>query len=296
MRHRFGFVLLTTVAVAAAACGKETSTTATESRTAELGETTLDACVIDQGTTAPAKADGGDFKTLKAGTLTVGSDTAFPPFESIENGVAVGFDVDLIKEIAKRLNPPLNVEVQSAVFDTIFTSLAAGKFDVVLSAVTIKEDRKKTVDFTDPYFTSDLSLSVRDEDAGSIEGVDDLSGKTVGVQAGTTSEDCAKNALQQEGKVKDVRAYDTIPDAFTDLSARRVEAVIIDLPTAQQIVEQRTGIRVVQVIRTKEEYGIAVSKDNPNLRVAIDEALKDVKGDGTYRRIFVKWFKSEPPA
>jgi polar amino acid transport system substrate-binding protein len=296
MRHRFGFVLIATMLAIAAACGKESTETTTGAGKAELGDTTLDACVINQGTTAPAQGNGGAFTTLKPGRLLVGSDTAFPPFESIENGVAVGFDVDLIKEIAKRLDPPLNVEVQTAVFDTIFTSLAAKKFDVVLSAVTIKEDRKKTVDFTDPYFKSDLSLSVRESDAGSIKGVEDLTGKTVGVQAGTTSEDCAKNALQKAGKLKDVRAYDTIPDAFTDLSAGRVDGVIIDLPTAQQIVEQRTGIRVVQVIRTKEEYGIAVGKDNPNLRVAINDALKKVKDDGTYRRIFVKWFKTEPPA
>lgn len=295
MRHRFALVLLSALALVAVACGSETARTTTGPRTAELAETTIEACVIDQGTTAPAEADGGEIKTLKAGTLTVGSDTAFPPFESISDGVAVGFDIDLIKEIAKRLDPPLKVEVQSAAFDTIFTSLAARKFDVVLSAVTIKDDRKKTVDFSDPYFKADQSLSVRDGDAGTIKGVDDLMGKVVGVQSGTTGEDCAKNALKAKAKVKDVRSYDTAPDAFTDLAAGRVEAVVVDLPTAQQIVEQRTGIRVVQVIRTKEEYGIAVSKENPNLRVAINEALTDITEDGTYRRIFVKWFKSEPP-
>lgn len=290
MKHRAWLVLLAALALVAPACGKESPTPADGSG-AEVGETTLQACVVDQGETAAAKTTG-QLETIKPGVLTVGSDTAFPPFESIENGVAVGFDIDLIKEIAKRLDPPLQVEVQSAAFDTIFTSLAAGKFDVVISAVTIKEDRKKTVDFSEPYFTADLSLSVREEDAESIKGVDDLEGTTIGVQAGTTSEDCAKNALQKEGKVKDVRAYDTIPDAFTDLSAKRVDAVLIDLPTAQQIVERRAGLVVTQVIRTEEEYGIAVGKNNPDLRVAISASLKNIKDDGTYRRIFVKWFKT----
>jgi ABC-type amino acid transport substrate-binding protein len=290
MRHRVLLVLLAAFTLLTVACGQESE--APDTAATELGETTLDKCVINQGETAPAAGDGGEFETLKSGTLTVGSDTAFPPFESIENGESVGFDVDLIKEVAKRLE--LGAEIQSAAFDTIFTSLAAKKFDVVVSAVTIKEERKQTVDFTDSYFTADLSVSVRDVDAESISGVDDLAGKTIGVQATTTSEDCGKT-LKEDGEVGDIRAYDTIPDAFTDLAAGRVAAVMIDLPTAQQIVEQRKGLRVVEVIKTQEEYGIAVAKDNPNLRVAINDALKEIRDDGTYTRLFVKWFKTEPP-
>lgn len=291
MRHRVLLVLLAAVALVTGACGQETEVP--DIAATELGETTLDKCVINQGEIAPAAGDGGEIETLKPGTLTVGSDTAFPPFESIENGEAVGFDIDLVKEVAERVGD-LEVEVQSAAFDTIFTSLAARKFDVVISAVTIKEDRKETVDFTDPYFSADQSVSVREDDAESISGVDDLEGKTVGVQAATTGEDCAKT-LKTDGKLEDVRAYDTAPDAFTDLAASRVDAVIVDLPTAQQIVDQRTGVRVVEAIRTQEEYGIAVAKDNPNLRVAINDALKEIRDDGTYTRLFVKWFKTEPP-
>ncbi len=294
MRRSTTLVFFALLAFAAAACGQESG--GPGGGGAELAETTIDSCVIDQGTTAPAEATGGEVKTLNEGKLVVGSDTAFPPFESIENGKAVGFDVELITEIAERIGDGLEVEVQSAAFDTIFTSLAARKFDAVISAVTIKEERKQTVDFTDPYFISDLSLSVREEDVGDIKGVDDLEGETIGVQAATTSEDCAKSALEDKGKVEEVRAYDTIPDAFTDLAAGRVAGVMIDLPTAKQIVEDRTGITVVQVIKTQEEYGIAVGKDNPDLRVAINEALKELKDDGTYRQLFVKWFKTEPPA
>jgi ABC-type amino acid transport substrate-binding protein len=165
---------------------------------------------------------------------------------------------------------------------------------VVVSAVTIKADRKKTVDFTEPYFKADLSLTVRDADKSSITGTDDLTGKIIGTQSGTTSEDCAKNALK--GKIKDVRSYDTAVDAFTDLAARRVEAVLIDLPTAQQVVASRKGLTVVQIVRTQEQYGIAVSKKNPNLRVAIDKALGEMRSDGTYDRIFEKWLHTKPPA
>ena len=293
MRYRVALVLLAAIALLTAACGKEEAAKPSGGST-KLSETSIPACVTNQGTIEPANADGGAIELNQAGKLVAGSDTQFPPFESIENGQAVGFDVDLIKEVGKRLGN-LNVEVQTAAFDTIFTSLAARKFDVVVSAVTIKEERKRTVDFTDSYFTADLSLSVRSADVDKIKGVDDLSGQTIGVQAATTSEDCAKAALKAKGKIKDIRAYDTIPDAFTDLSAGRVAAVLIDLPTAKQITGQRKGISVVQVIRTQEDYGIAVGKHAPNLRVAINDALKKIKDDGTYAQLFVKWFKTQPP-
>lgn len=293
---RVRHVLLVLVFSALAACAKQGTTSPSPSASSSaMSETTISKCVIDQGSTPAAKATGTTFSTIKPQQLTVGSDTAFPPFESIDKGKAVGFDVDLIDEIGKRIGKP-KVEVQSAVFDTIFTALAAGKYDVVISAATIKADRKKNVDFTDPYFTADLSVTVRDKDAATIKGTDDLSGKILGTQSGTTSEDCAKNALKANGKVKDIRSYDTSIDAFTDLSAGRVDAVLIDLPTAKQVVGNRRGLTIVQVVRTQEQYGIAVSKKNPNLREAINKALAQIKSDGTYRRLFVKWFKTEPPA
>jgi ABC-type amino acid transport substrate-binding protein len=261
----------------------------------EIPETTIKACVNNRGDTPPAEATGDEFKTIKGGVLTVGSDTAFPPFEEIKNGVAVGFDVDLINEVADRIGVP-KVDYQTAVFDTIFTALAADKYDVVISAVTIKASRKQTVDFTDPYFNGDQSLSVLDSQSSVVGGVDDLKGKTVGVQSGTTGEDCAKNALKAKGRAEEVRSYDTAVDAFTDLAAKRVDAVLVDLPTAKSIVEGREGASVVQVIRTNEDYGIAVSKKNPNLREQINTALSDLRDDGTYAKLFRKWFDTEPPA
>ena len=280
------------VAMLLASCAKENdSTSASPAASASLNETTIGKCVNDKGDTPPAKATGTDFTTIAPGVLRVGSDTAFPPFESIEQGKPVGFDVDLITEIAKRLK--LRADVQTAVFDTIFTALAAKKYDAVISGVTIRVDRKKTVDFTDSYFLSDQSLAVKD--GSPITGIDDLKGKVVGVQSGTTGETCAKTALKAAGKAKDVRSYDTAPDAFTDLAAGRIDAVLNDLPTSKAIVEQRSGVKIVQVVKTSEDYGIAVAKSNPNLRVAIDNALKAMKGDGSYRRLYVKWFKTEPP-
>lgn len=281
----------------AAACGEDSPVVGPPDGApdVEITETSLDECVIDVGEIAPAEPTGEDVTTITDGVLTVGSDTAYPPFEFIEGDQVVGFDIDLIREIAQRLGDGLEIEVVSADFDTIFTALAAGRFDVVISAVTITGERKQTVDFTDPYFHADQSLAVREEDAGEIEGVEDLEGRTVGVQRGTTGEDCARNALEEPGLVAEVRSFETVVDAFTDLSAGGVDAILNDFPTSKRVVEQRRGLAIVQMIRTQERYGIAVSKDNPNLRVAINDALDEIRTDGTYRELFLKWFETEPP-
>lgn len=280
------------LSLVAAACGKTERIERTGP--SPTPETTFDKCVIDQGVQPAAPATGSTFATKRQGELLVGSDTTYPPFESIEGGKVVGFDVDLMNEIAKRLN--VTAKFQTADFKTIFTALASHKYDVVISAVTIKAERKQTIDFTDPYFNADQSLAVDVSKEAAIKTIDDLTGKTVGVQDGTTGKDCA-DALKAAGKIGEVRAYKDIPTAFSDMAAGRVAAIINDLPTSKRIVEQRGGsLRIVQIVRTKEAYGVAVSKDNPNLREAVNKVLKEMKSDGTYKTLFVKWFGTEPPA
>jgi polar amino acid transport system substrate-binding protein len=288
-------VFAVALALAAAGCGKTTNVQQPSATGTPTPETTYDKCVIDQGSTAPAPTTGTSFATLKTGELLVGSDTAYPPFESIEGGKVVGFDVDLMEALAKKLSPPLTVKFQTADFKTIFTALAAHKYDLVVSAVTIKATRKETIDFTDPYFKADQSIAVDTAKQPSIKTIDDLAGVTVGAQDGTTGKDCA-DALKAAGKVKEVRAYKEIPTAFSDLSAGRIGAVLNDLPTSKRIVEQRGGtLKIVQIVRTKEAYGIAVAKDNPNLRGALNAALAAMKADGSYSALFEKWFQTKPP-
>lgn len=282
------------LALVASACGKtENIEKPGTGSPAAIPETTFDKCVINQGTQVVRPSTGATFATKKTGELLVGSDTTYPPFESIEGGKVVGFDVDLMNEVGKRLS--VTVKFQTADFKTIFTALAAHKFDVVASAVTIKEERKRTIDFTDSYFNADQSLAVDTSKQSAIVTIQDLKGKTVGAQDGTTGLDCA-NAMKDDGVIATVRSYKDIPTAFSDMSAGRIDAIVNDLPTSKRIVEQRGGtLKIVQIIRTKEAYGIAVPKDNPNLREAINKALADMKKDGAYRTIFVKWFQTEPP-
>jgi ABC-type amino acid transport substrate-binding protein len=259
---------------------------------APLAEITLDECLIDQGTTAPTSATGGDFTTITAGRLTVGSDTAYPPFGDIRNGEAVGFDIDLITEVAERIGD-LEVEVVAGPLDATLQALAADELDVVISAVTIRQDRKQTVDFTGPYLVTDQALTIRTIDAGAINGVEDLDGRIVGVQSGRTAEACAVNALEERYGAAEVHAHETVVDAFDDLAAGQVDAVLSDLRVANHMVEERVGFAVAQVVRTKEKLGIAVSRRNPDLREASDGALSDMLEDGTYDALFGRWFRED---
>lgn len=257
----------------------------------------IEQCTTAQGDQAPTAPKGVDFKTQlnDPTTLLVGSDNDYPPFESIPAGKQEpeGFDVDIYKEVAKRMG--LTAKSKTLDFDGLFTdSVPNGKVDVGISAITIKEERKRTVDFTVPYFVADLSLAVNATKTPDIKTIDDLSGLIVGAQEGTTGADCAK-FLKDEGKVKDVKLFDDTGPAFQDLGAGRVAAVVNDRPASEGFIERNPDLKVVQVISTKEQYGFAVSKDKPDLRAEIDKHLTAMMEDGTYATIYEKWFETQPP-
>lgn len=294
---RKSLYMLAVAAMLLSACASD-EPTVTPKASATIPTVTIDDCVNEAGAQAPAAPKGVDYKTQlkEPGVLHVGSDNAYEPFESIEAGnpEPVGFDVDLYKEIAKRLG--LTAKSTTTSFDGLFTqSIPRGQFDIGVSAITIKESRKQTVDFTDPYFEANLSLAVNVEKTPAIKTIDDLAGMTIGVQTGTTGADCA-DALVKQGKAKDVKKFDNTIQAFDDLVAGGVQAVVNDRPASQGIIENnRPTLEVVQVLETNEKYGIAISKDKPDLRVAINDALKKIMDDGTYATIYKTWFDTDPP-
>jgi polar amino acid transport system substrate-binding protein len=239
----------------------------------------------------PAKeAEKQGIKTIKEGVLTVGSDVAFPPFEYEDEQTQeiVGFDVDLIKEIGKRIG--LEVKIQPAAFDSIIQALNAGKFDCVVSAMTITEERKKQVNFSDPYIDSDQSLAVKK--GSPISSLEDLKGKVVGVQRGTTGE-LKANEIKEKYGIKEIKSYDDTLMAFEDLKAGRVDAVVNDYPVTAYLVKKDPAFEIVARIPTGEKYGIAVRKDSTDLLEAINKALREMKADGTYQQIYEKWFGTE---
>jgi polar amino acid transport system substrate-binding protein len=233
--------------------------------------------------------DGGSsssgINTLSEGKLTVGSDIPYKPFEFGNAPDYQGFDVDVVKAIADKLN--LEAEFVKTPFDTIFRNLAQGKFDMVASASTITPEREKTVDFSDSYFPADQSLMVKQ--GSDIRTVDDVAGKVVGAQLGTTGADYAKDKSQASS----VRTYDLIDDAFNALEAGQVEAVINDCPVSKYAENSHNDLVVVQAIDTNEEYGIAFQKGS-DLRSKFNEQLAKLRDNGGLERISNKWFKGRP--
>lgn len=232
-----------------------------------------------------------EFETLTPGKIIVGSDTAYPPFENVEGGEIVGFDVDMVKAIGEKIG--IEVEFKTYKFDALITGLQAGsEFDMVASAMTITDERKEKIDFSDPYINSNQSLAVGAD--SSVAKPEDLkSGDKVGVQSGTTGEIWANENLKPKGVV--VTPYEDILAAFGALSAGDVVAVINDAPISQDIVKDPARkAKVVAEIETGEQYGFAFNKENTALRDAVNEALAEIKEDGTYVELYKKWFGAEP--
>jgi ABC-type amino acid transport substrate-binding protein len=295
MRNRTALLALALLSLVAAACGK-TKNVETE-QTPNLPSISIGDCVTKPDVAVrPATPKGEDYKTQlkQQGTLNIGSDIAFPPFESVDPATnqPVGFDIDLGSEIAKRLG--LTPKFTNTSFDALFTqSLPQGQFDIGISGITIKPSRQGSVDFTLPYFKADLSLVVRTD--STIKTIQDLAGKVIGAQAATTGADCA-DAIKKVVGAKDVKTYDTTVQAFDALGAGQVEAVVNDLPVSRGLVAARSSsVKIVQVILTQEVYGIAIGKQKPDLRAAVNKALKDMFNDGGYDKIFEKWFKTPKP-
>src|SRR5215208_5095342 len=224
---------------------------------------------------------GGD-----TGTLTVGSDIPYPPFEQGKAPNYTGFDIDLVNAMAKEMGRTVTYEDTS--FDTIFRDLAAGKFDMVASATTITPEREQTVDFSNPYYLSEQALVV--PSGSDIKTVDDIAGTTIAVQQGTTGQ----AYVEDETDAGDVRQFPEGPDAINAVKTGTSDAAVIDLPVAQDAVEKAGGVEIATSIPTDEEYGFVFQQDD-TLREDVNASLKNVEDDGTYAEIYKKWFGQEPP-
>jgi polar amino acid transport system substrate-binding protein len=249
------------------------------------------ACGGDDDGGAAAGGDGGEsVPTVEEGVLTVGSDIPFPPFEYREGGELTGFDVVLVEEMADRLG--LRVKWVDTAFDTIFTQLAGGRYDVVASATTITEERKRQVDFTDPYYAAQQSVVVNARRTPRLDSVEALeAGDTVAVQRGTTGEIWARENLPDGVQI---RSFSEAPDTYTALEGGNVTAVIFDEPSAVAEAEERDALEVVQALDTGERYGFAVNPRNDELLRALNDALAEIKDDGTYQRLYDR-FEGLPP-
>lgn len=243
---------------------------------------------LNLSATADAKPVDVSKDLLTPGTLLVGSDIPFPPFEFGQKGNYDGYDIDLVRAMARKLR--LRVQWQDTPFDTIFWDLKDRDFDLVASATTITPERRRVVDFSKPYYDAQQSLVV--PTGSNIDSVRELDGALVGVQDGTTGEYFAKDRTEAAKVVG-------FPNGFAAIRAvkkGRVDATIIDLPVAQLALDQgQRGIKIARNISVGERYGLAVSKATPKLLRGVNWALRKVKADGTFKRLYRKWFGIKPP-
>jgi polar amino acid transport system substrate-binding protein len=267
-------LLVGAVAVVVAGCGGGSSSSSSSSTSEETTE---------------AAGGGGEESSGGGEKLTVGSDIPYPPFEQKEKGGGgyTGFDVNLMEAIGKEIGR--EPEFIDSSFETIFRDVGQGKFEAVMSAATITEEREKVVDFSLPYYLSEQAILVKE--GSSITGLSDLKGKTVAAQQGTTGLELGK----EKAEAGELRAFPEGPDADNALKAGVVEAVIIDAPVAKQQAEELGGIEIVEKVPTEETYGIAVAKENGELVEQINEGLKKTIEDGSYAKVYEKWFKEAPP-
>jgi phosphonate transport system substrate-binding protein len=276
MRLRRLLPLFIVFALVVAACGDDD----------DAAETTAAPATTAAPTTTTEAPMG--IATINEGVLTVGSDIPWPPFEDFDaSGEVIGFDADLVNEMARRVG--LETEWIDTDFDTIFTQLATGRFDVVASGTTITPERAEQVNFTQPYYLAQQALTVNDNFTPGIGTVDDLGeGDSVAVQTGTTGRDWAVENLAPNGV--EVREFPGAADTYNSLEGGQVTGVIFDEPSAVEEVGNRPGLRIAAVIDTNEYFGFPVDPENAELLAALDAALTDMLADGTYQAIYDTWF------
>ena len=225
-------------------------------------------------------------KLITSGTLTDCSDVPFPPFEDFDKSSPTGFkgfDIDIISEIAKGMN--LKLVVKDSAFDPLQSGLAlnSGQCDIVASAMTITPDRKQNLDFSDGYYDSKQSLLV--PNGSDIKSINDLSGKKVGVQQGTTG----KTYAEENATGADIVSFPSDAEMYQAIKAGQVDALLQDLPVNLNH-QQDGGFTIVQTYSTNEQYGIAIKKGNTALVNDVNAQLKKMRSDGTYDQLYNKYF------
>ncbi|MEQ4531985.1 MAG: glutamine ABC transporter substrate-binding protein GlnH [Mixta sp.] len=221
--------------------------------------------------------------------LVVATDTAFVPFEFKQGDKYVGFDIDLWDAIAKQLN--LSYSLKPMDFSGIIPALQTRNVDLALAGITITDERKKAIDFSDGYYKSGLMVMVKANN-NDVKSINDLNGKVVAVKSGTGSVDYAKTHI----KTKDLRQFPNIDNAYMELGTNRADAVLHDTPNILYFINTagRGQFKAVGDSLEAQQYGIALPKGSDDLREKINGALKTLRDNGTYNTIYKKWFGSEP--
>ena len=286
MKKYFAMILAGMMAVSLAACGGSSSAPAAEP-TAEAEAQTEEA----EAPEAEAQTDAA-FTTVAAGELHMATNAAFPPYEmTSDNGGYEGIDVEIATLIAQKLG--LELVVDDMEFGSVITSVQSGKADMAMAGLTVTEERMKNVDFTESYATGVQVIIV--PEGSDIQTVDDLANdKMIGVQDGTTGYIYCSASVDDGGYGEDhVTSYTNGAMAIEALKGGKVDAVVIDNEPAKAFVAVNDGLKILDTEYIVENYAIGISKDNPALCEAVNNALKELIADGSVQMIVDKYITAE---
>ena len=261
---------LSVAALALTACGGSSASTASS---------------VASSAAASTSAAAGELTTVEAGKLTMATNATFPPYEmTTDSGDIEGIDVDTAKAIAEKLG--LELQIDDMDFDAALLSVQQGKADIVMAGVTVTDERKAVMDFSDSYATGIQSIIV--PEGSDIASPDDLAGKKIGTQRGTTGYIYCSDDFGDENVV----AYDDGLTAVQALNNGQVDAVVIDNAPAKEFIAANPGLKILDTSYAEEDYAIGVAKNSP-LEDAINSALEELKADGTLQAIVDKYITAE---
>ena len=221
----------------------------------------------------------------KKEALKIGTEASFKPFEfTNEQNEVIGFDIDIAKEIAAKMKR--EIEVVNMDFSGLIGALQANQVDMVAAGMSITPERQETVNFSNPYYDASQVIVVQESNTG-ITKKEDLTGKIVAVQMGTTGAD----SVAKVKDVKQLKQFQKVNEAFLELQNGRADAVVIDAPVAAEYLKNMTGLKIASEPFTEEKYGIAIKKENTQLLEDVNKALDEIVQSGKYQELYDKWFK-----
>lgn len=286
MKKLIALLLAGVMCASLAACGSKTEEPAAPAEAeAPAEDTEIPAEDAETPAETEAPAESGEFTTVTEGILTMGTNAAFPPYEFYDGEDIVGIDAEIAGLLAEKLG--LTLEIVDMDFSTIVTSVQTGGVDIGLAGMTVTEERLENVNFTDSYATGVQVIIVKED--SDIASVDDLEGKLIGVQEGTTGYQYCSEDYGEEN----VLAYTNGATAVQNLVQGAVDCVVIDEQPALSFVEANEGLKILDTEYVIEDYAAAVSKENTALLDALNAALKELQEDGSIQKILDKYIKAE---
>ena len=289
MKKVISTVLALGMALSLAACGGSSDSAATSAASSAASAAseaavseTAESAAAESTAADSAEAADADMVLVEEGKLHMATNAAFPPYEmTTDDGGFEGIDVEVATAIAEKLG--LELVVDNMDFSSVITAVQGGKSDIAMAGMTVNEERKQNVDFTDTYANAVQVIIVKED--SDIATVDDLDGKMIGVQQGTTGHIYCEDDYGADH----VTAYDTGATATQALLTGKVDAVVIDSEPAKAYVAENDGLKILDTEYANEEYAIGIGKENAGLYNAVNDALKELIDDGTVQSIVDKY-------